>query len=422
LGASYTAAIAVANTTAQLAYSSVDARWQLTHDMVMNGNLIPAINTSYELGNITAPWGNLAVGNILTANVTSDTHITDTLNVTTGATISSTANSWIFNNTGVLTAPSGARWSSSTAGNTEYITSTLDGFIDIQSVYADGNLASELHLEHGFAHILINNGTPQYWEFDDFGDLTTPGNILPDTSNVYSLGSATNQWADLWVSNATIYMNSVPITLGAGNVLTVNGEAVLSNDSNTSISTTGNISADNGSFTTAVTARNINADNGNISLNPDFGLIFTNSNAVVTANSQSWIFGTDGNLTIPGSSGGLIKTVANASIGIAAMDNGTDNPAQLMSWNVNAVNPNTIISAYQGNALIQTDVNGSIKTWTFSDTGSLTLPGNLVVATGIVANGASPAPFLNGFSSVSAQNLSASGNVTSNTVSASGNI
>lgn len=72
----------------------------------------------------------------------------------------------------------------------------------------------------------------------------TAANIIPRANAVYSLGNATNQWSDLYVSNATIYMNNVPISLGAGNVLTVNGEAVLSNDSNTSISTTGNITAE----------------------------------------------------------------------------------------------------------------------------------------------------------------------------------
>ena len=143
---------------------------------------------------------------------------------------------------------------------------------------------------------------------------------------------------------------------------------------------------------------------------------------------NNWTFDSTGNLTIPGSSGGLIKTVANASIGIAAMDNGTNNPAQIMSWNVNAANPNTIISAYQGNALIQTDVNGTAKTWRFDNTGNLTLPGNLVVATAIVASGASPAPTMSGFSSISTTgtasgNITASGNLVANVaVIATGNV
>lgn len=114
-----------------------------------------------------------------------------------------------------------------------------------------------LYVQDGNLTLGTKLGSTSYtWNFDTAGNLTVPGNIIPNTSNAYSLGNATNQWQDLWVSNATIYMNSVPISLGAGNVLTVNGEALLSNDSTTTITTTGNITADyffgNGSQLTGI--------------------------------------------------------------------------------------------------------------------------------------------------------------------------
>ena len=114
-----------------------------------------------------------------------------------------------------------------------------------------------------------------------------------------------------------------------------------------------------------------------------FGLvsapIFTNGNGNVTinANLNEWVFDSTGNLTIPGSSGGFIKTVANASIGIAAVDNGTNNPAQLLSM-TNAGAATSIVSAYATNATIQTNATGTINTWAFDSTGNLTLPGNTV--------------------------------------------
>lgn len=109
-------------------------------------------------------------------------------------------------------------------------------------------------------------------------------------------------------------------------------------------------------------------------------LAFTNgnSNVTVNANSNLWNFDSTGNLTIPGSSGGFIKTVSNASIGIAAMDNGTNNPAQLLSLNVGTGAATSIVSAYATNVAIQTNAAGAINTWAFDNAGNLTLPGNTV--------------------------------------------
>jgi hypothetical protein len=82
------------------------------------------------------------------------------------------------------------------------------------------------------------------------------GNIIPAGNGVNSLGNSTNYWANLWVANNTIYLGGVPLGMTAGNVLTVNGNAVLQNSSNTAISTTGNITANyfigNGSQLTGI--------------------------------------------------------------------------------------------------------------------------------------------------------------------------
>ena len=103
-----------------------------------------------------------------------------------------------------------------------------------------------------------------------------------------------------------------------------------------------------------------------------------NNQAVIHSGGNDWTFGSDGNLTIPGSSGGFIKTVSNASIGIAAMDNGTNNPAQLLSMNVGTSAATSIVSAYSTNVAIQTNAAGAINTWAFDSAGNLTLPGNTV--------------------------------------------
>jgi hypothetical protein len=140
-------------------------------------------------------------------------------------------------------------------------------------------------------------------------------------------------------------------------------------------------------------------------------------------------------LTIPGSSGGFIKTVANASIGIAAVDNGTNNPAQLLSM-TNAGAATSIVSAYATNALIQTNATGSINTWAFDSTGNLTLPGNAVAikfANGSSAFGNIATINLNGntsqvllgngaFAAIPSSSIIANGNSNVSIASSNGNV
>ena len=187
--------------------------------------------------------------------------------------------------------------------------------------------------------------------------------------------------------------NSVNVSnvVGIGNISTINldGNAynVLRGD--------GTWSQDNRSLPIA---------NGNSKL--DIATI--DGNVTITTNGlNTWTFDTTGNLTIPGSSGGLIKTVPNASIGVVAVDNGSGNPAQLMLWKVSDLNPDTIISAYPTNATIQTNVNGTINTWEFGHDGVLSLPGSLTAQ----GNLGSPAPGINGFSSISTYDGANLGNV-----------
>lgn len=64
--------------------------------------------------------------------------------------------------------------------------------------------------------------------------------IIPAGNSVYSLGNLTNQWKDIWVSNATIYFNSVPLSAN-NNTLTFAGEPILVSGGDTNITTTGTI-------------------------------------------------------------------------------------------------------------------------------------------------------------------------------------
>jgi len=143
------------------------------------------------------------------------------------------------------------------------------------------------------------------------------GNIIPAANVTYNLGNSTNQWKDLWVSNATIYMNSVPVTLGSGNILSVGGQPVLTNNSNTTVSTTGNITGNyifgNGSQLSGIASSYGNANvavylpayTGNLSP----GNIATAGIVSAVGNvSGSYILGNGSQLT------GIVSTYGNANV------------------------------------------------------------------------------------------------------------
>jgi hypothetical protein len=193
-----------------------------------------------------------------------------------------------------------------------------------------------------------NGGMSLVW----YENPTGPGNVVQVGLNSSTPGSMTVTTGDLAnTSYAWDFDNEGNLTLPSGGNLIVSGSIVSSGASPApTLSGFSSVSA-------------LQFTNGN-------------SNVTVNANSNTWTFDSTGNLIIPGSSGGFIKTVANSSIGIAAVDNGTNNPAQLMSFNVTANAPTTIVSAYATNALIQTNATGAINTWSFDSAGNLTLPGN----------------------------------------------
>ena len=101
-------------------------------------------------------------------------------------------------------------------------TTAFDGGGNIKALYSDSNVASYL------------NGSA--------------GNIIPTGNNAQSLGSLTHQWKDLYVANATVYFNGVPLSVGTGNNLTFNNAPVVTAGNSAAalsgdISTTGNVIA-----------------------------------------------------------------------------------------------------------------------------------------------------------------------------------
>jgi len=159
------------------------------------------------------------------------------------------------------------------------------------------------------------------------------GNIIPAANATYSLGNATNQWGNLWVANNTIYLGNVPLAITAGNVLTVNGNPVLSNSSSTTVTTTGNITAGN-----LITTGNV---------------------------SGSYILGNGSQLT------GLPASYSNANVD-AYLSSGTMAANIITTANVTAQN-------FKGTST-NLELIAGLYQWTFDNTGNLELPGVLTFA------------------------------------------
>jgi hypothetical protein len=294
----------------------------------------------------------------------------------------------------------------------------------------DGAENSTLYFPPGGA-IVFGDDTVQTTAYTGGGNIdfaNVASNIIPSANVTYSLGNATNQWTDLWVSNSTIYMNSVPISLGEGNVLTVAGANVATtvsgaagNSGEIQINVAGGLGADS-------TLRYVD-NNGEMTLYADYlnaPGIFTNSiygdnngldsNLTITTSYgvAAWTFKTDGSLQFP------------SGAGFAKGDNGQlkTNDGNTASLDFRDTSGRGFYTNSDGYTLRS---NGS-NNWIFGPTGNLTVPGNIIMTTGIVGSGASPAPYLSGFDSVSAVTLSASGNVTGSNVltggvvSATGNV
>ena len=173
-------------------------------------------------------------------------------------------------------------------------------------------------------------------------------------------------------------------------------------------------------------------------INPPLGSIAPTAVYTYGTPGPDWIFGNDGNLTLPGNmilAGntnlmGSDTSLIKSSDGLPLVSLSTGANSSVTSiWleNYGDIGNSNIAAIYTplpgtGTVRIVAGTNGAnVNIWDFATDGSLTIPGNLV------ANGASPAPTLSGFSSLSAADEIVVGSnavvlTTAGDVSATGNI
>ena len=191
------------------------------------------------------------------------------------------------------------------------------------------------------------------------GNLLMTGNISPTANAVYSLGTATNQWKDLYVSGNTVYIGGTSVATSAG-ALTVGGNPVVVAGGTTTgnMTVTGNISGSyilgNGSQLTGIDATSIQNGNSSVTVIASAGNVRANiAGATVTTTHAgglniTGIMSATGNIT-----GGNISLTGNTYPG-NVITSGTVSIGNL------TISANTISSSSQNITIGQTGNIGNI--------------------------------------------------------------
>jgi hypothetical protein len=191
------------------------------------------------------------------------------------------------------------------------------------------------------------------------------GNILPSSNVTYSLGDATHQWRDLWVSNNTIYIGNTPIRVDGGTLL-ING-APISGTANT-----GDIT-----FSGRIISASSGTGSSFITLNDDIRIAGNDLNLSPSSGDSRIYFYPDNNVA----AGSQLTIQTNST------NDPDTNQAQIWARATGnyAQRRNLLIGTDAGDVQLRsTGDNASTKTWTFDRFGNLVLPnlGNINYANG----------------------------------------
>jgi len=120
-------------------------------------------------------------------------------------------------------------WTSNAATQAVAI-NTLNANLGAFQIYANATFGAGTYSNTNVAAYLAANPQGSTYSNSNVKSYLTSfdGNILPSANVTYSLGSQSRQWKDLWVSNATIYFNSVPLSTDVTGNLTYAGNPLVS--------------------------------------------------------------------------------------------------------------------------------------------------------------------------------------------------
>ena len=236
----------------------------------------------------------------------------------------------------------------------------MKGYVDSvanQSIYSNSNVKS--YLTGGF-----------------------DGNILPSANVTYSLGSLTRQWRDLFVSNNTIYIGGVPLSINTNGQLTVGGNLVTGSGNVANLtngSATVSLSS-GGTLTLPGGARIVPYDTtGAIDLSAN---VATDSYIGMTYDYRSWIYVDTNGAYIEASNGFVGRTWTFSQSGNLTLPAGgyvLNNNGSIYGGGTNYSNANvaSYLPTYSGN--ISANISKAGYTWIFGTDGTTTFPSNAIL-------------------------------------------
>jgi filamentous hemagglutinin len=241
-----------------------------------SGNAVVSVSPTSAQVDVT---GDLSVsGSILGGNINSTAITNGTSNVSVvssggnvATSVGGTANVMVVSSTDVTI----------TGNLTVTGNATLSGNI-LGDRIQNGTTQIDIQTTGGNANITIG-GTSNTAVFSNTAlTLATP--LLPSANITYDLGSTSQRWKDLWLSNSTIYLGNAQISANATALILTNpsgGQTVLSG-ATPGISVTGNVTG--GNITTGgVISATGNITGGNLSGTNITGTLLTASQTNITA-------------------------------------------------------------------------------------------------------------------------------------------
>ena len=250
-----------------------------TSNVTAGGNVTAAFING-NIANTTGGYGNLNVADYLSSNAVFDMTLNGNITLTSldgnivlvGDVVASeiyasgntaTGNIGRISTTGNIYADRNIQANSELSGNTLFVVNqaNVGSLVVLANASITGNVSANYYTGNGSQLTGVSNYANA--NAVAHGEAGWGGNIVPNANATYSLGNSTNYWSNVWVAGNTLYLGGTPLGMGAGNVLTVNGNSVLINGTNASVTTTGNIGGGNLAITSQANVGTLNAT-GNI--------------------------------------------------------------------------------------------------------------------------------------------------------------